>query len=90
MYGVEHDFKYSVFKVVVYVKHEFNFFLFHKFLAGRWSVIDWSVGRWSVVILGWSAVLREPSIVGNKENQKQSISDVLQNKRETPVLETHL
>ena len=40
VYGVEHDFKYSVFKVVVYVKHEFNFFLFTNFLqvGGRWSI----------------------------------------------------
>lgn len=90
MHGVEHDFKYSMFKVVVYVKYEFIFFLFHKFRTGQWSVIDWSVGRWSVVMLGWSAVLRSPSNVGNKENQKQSFSDVLQKKRETPVLEAHL
>ena len=41
VHDVEHDFKYSVFKVVVYVKHEFTFFLVLKFFTGRWSV-----GRW--------------------------------------------
>ena len=52
---VEHDFKYSVFKTVVYVEYEFTFFLVFKFLIGRWS--EQLVGgrlvsdRWSVV--GW-------------------------------------
>ena len=54
----EHDFKNSLFKVIGYVKYKFTFFLVHKFFAGRWSVkvvggqwsvVGWSVGRWSVV-----------------------------------------
>ena len=52
----EHDFKNSLFKVIGYVKYKFTFFLVHKFFAGRWSVGQWSVkvvgGQWSVV--GWS------------------------------------
>ena len=54
----EHDFKYSVLEVIVYVKYEFKFFLVLKFLIGRWSVDRWLVhlvgGRWSVG--GWSVV----------------------------------
>ena len=42
---LEHDLKYSVFKVAVYVKYEFNFLLAFKFLTGQWSV-----GLWSVVL----------------------------------------
>ena len=42
MHDAEHDFKYSVFKVTVYVKYEFIFFLVLTFLTGRLSV-----GRWS-------------------------------------------
>ena len=56
----EHDFKYSVFKVVIYLK----FFLVLKSLTGQWlvgpwslhlvggwwSVIGWLVGRWSVSV----------------------------------------
>ena len=63
VHDAEHDFKYSVFKVIVYVKYEFKFFLVLKFLTGRWSVhlvggrlvsgwwsvVGWSVSRWSVV-----------------------------------------
>lgn len=67
VHDVEHDFKYSMFKVVVSVKYEFIIFLFHKFLTGQWSVIDWSVGRWSVVMLGWSAVLGHPVLLGIKK-----------------------
>ena len=61
VHNAEHDLKYSVFKVIVYFKYEFNFFLVLKFLTGRWSPDRWSVhlvsgplvgGRWSVV--GWS------------------------------------
>ena len=37
VHDVEHDFKYSVFKAVVYVEYEFTFFLVFKFLIGRWS-----------------------------------------------------
>ena len=49
VHDAEHDFKHSVFKVIVYVKYEFRLFLVLKFLTGRWSVGWWSVGRWSVV-----------------------------------------
>ena len=61
VHDAEHDFKYSAFKVIVYVKYEFKFFLVPKFLTGWWSVdwciwlvIGWLVGRWLVV--GWSVV----------------------------------
>ena len=37
VHDVEHDFKYSVFKAVVYVEYEFTFFLVFKFLIDRWS-----------------------------------------------------
>ena len=39
----EHDFKNSLFKVIGYVKYEFNFFLVLKLLTGRWLVGQWSV-----------------------------------------------
>ena len=49
----EHDFQNSVFKVIVYVKYEFNFFLVPKFLTGRW-LVGWCsvhlVGGW---LVGW-------------------------------------
>ena len=62
VHDAEHDFKQSVFKVIVYVKYELKFFLVFKFLTGRWSVhfvggrlvgsrwlvVGWSVNRWSV------------------------------------------
>ena len=50
----EHDFQNFVFSIIGYVKYEFKFFLVLKFLASRWSVGRWSVhlvgafGRWSV------------------------------------------
>ena len=53
-----HDFKKSVFKLIVYVKYEFKFFLVLKFLTGGCSVGRWSVhlvsgrligGQWSMV-----------------------------------------
>ena len=47
VHDLDHDLKYSVFKVIVYVKYEFKFFLVFKFLTGRWSV-----GRWSVHLIG--------------------------------------
>ena len=34
VHDANHDFKNSVFKVIVYVKHEFRFFLVLKFLTG--------------------------------------------------------
>ena len=40
MHDVEHDLKYSVFKVVVYVKYEFNFSGLQIYY---WSVIGWLV-----------------------------------------------
>ena len=46
----EHDFKNSLFKVIV-IKYEFKFFLVLKFLTDRWSV-----GQWSVYLIGWSVV----------------------------------
>ena len=56
VHDVEDDFKYPLFKAVVYVEYEFTYFLVFKFLIGRWSV-QLVVGRlvsdrWSVV--GWS------------------------------------
>ena len=39
VHNAEHDFKYAVFEVIVYVKYEF------KFLNGRCSVGWWSVAR---------------------------------------------
>ena len=55
VHDAEHDFQNSVFKIIGYVKYEFKFFLVLKFLTGRWSVgwcvwsvVGWSVGRWSV------------------------------------------
>ena len=51
VHDAEHDFIYSVFKVIVYVKYEFKIFLVLKFHTGRWSV-GWLVvgrcGRWLV------------------------------------------
>ena len=47
VHDAEHDFKYSVFKVIVYLKYEFKFFLVLKFLTGRWSV-----DRWLVYLVG--------------------------------------
>ena len=58
VHDAEHCFKYSVFKVIVYVQYEFKIFLVLKCLTGWWSVDHWSVhlvggrlvvgGRWSV------------------------------------------
>ena len=45
VHDAEHDFKNSVFKVIGNAKYEFKFFLVLKFLTGRWSVDQWSVGR---------------------------------------------
>ena len=65
VHDAEHDFKNSVFKLIVYVKYEFKFFLVLKFLTGQCSVGRWSVhlvggrligGRWSVVGCRWSVV----------------------------------
>ena len=53
MHDVEHDLKYSVFKVVVYAKEEFKFFRVFKCLTGRWSV-GWRSVHWSVV--GWAVI----------------------------------
>ena len=67
VHDAEHDFKYSVFKVVVHVKYEFKFSLVLIFLTVSgwlvsfrciwlvvsWSVVGWSVGKWSMVC-GWS------------------------------------
>ena len=57
MHDLEYDHKYSVFKVVVYIKFFWssNFLLVGAWLVGGhciWSVVGWSVigGRWSV---GW-------------------------------------
>ena len=43
VYDAELDFKYSVFKAIVYIKYEFKNFLVLKFLTGWWSVDRWSV-----------------------------------------------
>ena len=43
MYDAGLDFKASVFKVTVYVKYEFKFFLVLKFLTGRWLFSQWLV-----------------------------------------------
>ena len=43
VHDAEHYIEYSVYKVIVYVKYEFKFFLVLKFLTGRWSVSWWSV-----------------------------------------------
>ena len=48
MHDAENDFKNSLFKAIGYVKYEFQFFLFLKFLTGRWSVGRWPVVSWSV------------------------------------------
>ena len=57
VHDAEHDFKNSVFKVIVYVTYEFRFFLVLWSGIG-WSVVGafsrWSVGRWSVG--SWSLV----------------------------------
>ena len=69
---VEHDFKYSVFKTVVYVEYEFTFFLVFKFLIGRWS--EQLVGgrlvsdRWSVV--GWPIHEKYEKKCKNNTNKK--------------------
>ena len=53
VHDAEHDFKYSAFKVIVYVKYEFKFFLLPKFLTGWWSV-DWrSVHLVGDRLVGW-------------------------------------
>ena len=71
VHDAEHDFQNSVFKVIGYVKYEFNFFLVLKFLTSRWSFGWWSVhlvggwlvgDRWSVV--GWS--VGRWSVVGGR------------------------
>ena len=54
MHDADNDFKNSLFKVIGYVKYEFQFFVVLKLLTGRWSVgrwpvVSWSVGKWSVV-----------------------------------------
>ena len=49
----EHDFKNSLFKVIGYVKYKFTFFLVHKFFAGRWSVGQWSVKVVGGQLVGW-------------------------------------
>ena len=54
VHDAELDFKNSVFKVIVYVKYEFKFFLVLKFLTGwllvgRWLVVGWLFSRWPVV-----------------------------------------
>ena len=63
VHDAEHAFKYSVFKIIVMLNMNSNFFWFSNFLlvggrliGGRciwsvvgWSVVDWSVGRWSVI-----------------------------------------
>ena len=61
--NAEHDFKNSVFKVISYVKYEFNFFLVLKFLTGRWSVGQWSVHVVGGRLVGWSVVLRKSEIL---------------------------
>ena len=47
----EHDFKYSVFKVVVHVKYEFKFSVVLIFLTGQWLV-----GQFSVHLVGGQLV----------------------------------
>ena len=47
MHNLRYDLIYSVFKVAGYVKYELNFFLVFKFLTGWWSI-----GRWSVQLVG--------------------------------------
>ena len=61
VHDLDHDLKYSVFKVIVYVKYEFKFFLVFKFLTGRWSVGRWSVHLIGGRLVGWSVVLRKPN-----------------------------
>ena len=53
VHDAEHEFKISVFKVIVYVKYEFSFFWSSNFLlvggqlvGGRWSVGCLVGGRW--------------------------------------------
>ena len=46
------------FKIIVYIKYKFKFFLVLKFLAGRWSV-----GRWSVHLVGGRLVSGQWSVV---------------------------
>ena len=57
VHDAEHDFKNSVFKVILYVKYEIQIFLVLKSLTGWWLVhlvggllIGWWMvnGRWSV------------------------------------------
>ena len=50
VHDVEHVFKYSVFKVAVYVKYEFKYFLVLKFLTGRLVGGRWLIGR---LVGGW-------------------------------------
>ena len=68
VHDAKHDFKYPVFKVIVYLKYELKIFSGHQ--ISYWSVVGWSVvvaivwclvGRWSVV--GWS-VSRWSVVVG--------------------------
>ena len=47
MHDLEYDIKYSVFKVVVYVKSEFN--SFSGLQISYWSVVSWSLVGWSVI-----------------------------------------
>ena len=53
---IKHDFKNSLFRVIIYVKYELRFFWVLKFLTVRWSVARWSVHLFGGRLLGvwWS------------------------------------
>ena len=53
VYDAEPDFKNSLFKVIGCVKYEFKFFLVFKFLTGRWSVGWWSMHLVGGRLVGW-------------------------------------
>ena len=57
VHDAEHDFKYSVFKVIVYLKYEFKFFTVLKFLIGRWLVGWWSVHLFDGQLVGGRLVV---------------------------------
>ena len=50
VHDAEHDFKYSVFRVMVYVKYQILIQYFSGLQISYWSVVGWSVVsfRWSV------------------------------------------
>ena len=72
MHDAENDFKNSLFKVIGYVKYEFQFFLVLKFLTGRWSV-----GRWSVAggqLVGWKMICVGSRLVGGFKQTREILS----------------